>query len=135
MNGVHPLVRYLIACEDIQVDPNNPRTVTLVNLISAIRSLDQPAFPLRYRELCIFVQLTECRGTAEVEIRIVHADSGQFAYPGPRVPRKTLLPNDPLEVVGLPFRIRNIEFPEAGLYWIQFWYNRELIALQPLLLR
>ena len=36
MTGLRPVVRYLIACEDIQVDPNRPRKVTLVNVISAI---------------------------------------------------------------------------------------------------
>jgi hypothetical protein len=70
-----------------------------------------------------------------VELRIMHADSGQFAYAGPDRPWRAALPNDPLEVVGLPFRIRNIEFPEPGLYWVQFWYNERLLAQQPLVLR
>jgi hypothetical protein len=135
MSGPQPIVRYLIACEDIQTDASSPRKVTLVNLISAIHSLDQPPFPLLYREVCVFVQMTECRGEADVEIRIVHADSGQFAYPGPAVPWRAALPTDPLETVGLPFRLRDIEFSEAGLYWVEFWYNGGLLAQQPLLLR
>jgi hypothetical protein len=135
MDAPRPVLRYLIACEDIQTDPGSPRQVTLVNLVSAIRSVEQPPFPLRYRELCVFVQLTECRGSGEVAIRIVHADSGRVAYPGPDHPWRAALPNDPLEVVGLRFRIRNIEFPEPGLYWIEFWYNGEKLAEQPLVLR
>jgi hypothetical protein len=135
MDGVHPVVRYLIVCEDVQVDPDNRRRATLVNLISTIHSLEQPAFPLLCRELCVFVQMTECQGSAEVELRIVHADTGQFVYPGPQVPWRADLPSDPLEVVGLPFRIRNIEFPEAGLYWVQLWYNSQLLAQASVLLR
>src|SRR5437016_4424839 len=77
MSEVHPTVRYLIVCEDVQTDPNNPRRVTLVSLLSAIRSLDQPPFPLLYREICVFLQLTECRGSADGRIEIQHADSGQ----------------------------------------------------------
>jgi hypothetical protein len=46
MNGLQPVVRYLITCDDIQFDPNNPRTATLANLLSAIRSQRQPPFPL-----------------------------------------------------------------------------------------
>ena len=34
MSPVHPIVRYLILCEDVQTDPTNPRRVTLLGLIS-----------------------------------------------------------------------------------------------------
>jgi hypothetical protein len=80
MNGVHPGVRYLIVCEDVQTDPDNPRRVTLVGLVSAIRSLEEPTFPRLYRELCVLLQLTECRGAAEGRVEIQHADSGQVVF-------------------------------------------------------
>jgi hypothetical protein len=70
MAEVIPVVRYLIAGEDIHTDPTTPRKVTLTNLISAIRSLQQPLFPLLYRELCVFVQMTECRGAADFKLSI-----------------------------------------------------------------
>lgn len=135
MNGPLPIVRYMIACEDIRINPDDPRKVTLVNVVSTIRSREQPAYPLLFRELCIFVQLTECHGGGEVDLQIVHEESDQTAYPGPDQPWKVQLPNDPLEAIGLPFRIRNILFPLSGPYSIQFWYNRILLAHQSLLLR
>jgi hypothetical protein len=46
MAEVIPVVRYLIAGEDIHTDPTTPRKVTLTNLISAIRSLQQPLFSI-----------------------------------------------------------------------------------------
>jgi hypothetical protein len=133
MSQVHPTVRYLIVCEDVQTDPENPRRITLVGLISAIRSVEQPPFPLLYREICVFLHLTECRGSAEGRIEIQHADSGQVVF---RTRTRTIpLGSDPLEVVGVTFRLRNCLFQEAGLYWVQFWYNEQMIAQQPLLLR
>jgi hypothetical protein len=45
------------------------------------------------------------------------------------------LPNDPLEVVGLSFRIFHCPFPDPGLYWVRFVYNDTVIAQQSLLLR
>jgi hypothetical protein len=133
MSQVLPTVRYLIVCEDVQTDPDNPRRVTLVGLISAIRSLEQPPFPLLYREICVFLQLTECRGAAEGRIEIQHADSGQVMF---RTRTRTIpFGSDPMEVVGVAFRIRNCLFQEPGLYWVQFWYNEQMIAQQPLLLR
>lgn len=133
MNQVHPMVRYLILCEDVQIDPANPRRVTLVGLISALRSLEPSPFPLRFREICVFLQMTECRGPAEGGMEVLHADSGHVVF---RTLTRTLpLASDPLEVVGMTFRIRNCLFQSPGLYWVQFKYNEQVIAQQPLLLR
>jgi hypothetical protein len=133
MTEAPPTVRYLVVCEDVQIDPDNPRRVTLAGLLSAIRSLDQPPFPLLYRELCVFLQLTECRGSAEGRIEIQAADSGQIVF---RTRTRTIpLGSDPLEVVGITFRIRNCLFQEPGLYWVQFWYNGQMLTQQPLVLR
>jgi hypothetical protein len=133
MSEVHPVVRYLIVCEDVQIDPDNSRRVSLVGLISAIHSLEQPPFPILYRELCVFLQLTGCRGAAEGQIEIQHADSGQVVF---RTQARTIpFGSDPLEIVGVTFRIRNCLFQEAGLYWVQFRYNGQVIAQQALLLR
>ncbi len=65
MSQMQPTVRYLIVCEDVHTDPQKPRRITLVGLINAIRSIDDVPYPLLYREFCVFVQMTECRGTAE----------------------------------------------------------------------
>jgi hypothetical protein len=132
MSEVHPIVRYLIVCEDLQTDTDNPRRVTIVGLISTIRACEQPSYPLLNRELCVFLQMTECRGPAEGHVEIQHADSGRVVF---RTSQRTLpLPNDPLEVVGVTFRIRNCIFPEPGLHWVQFWYKGRIIGQQPLLL-
>jgi hypothetical protein len=107
--------------------------VTLVNILHAIHSTKQPPFPVRHPELCVFAQLTECRGSGDVRIDIVQADGGSVVFRTQT--RKVNFGNDPLEVLGLSFRIRNCPFPEAGLYWIQLWYNDHMIAQEPLLLR
>ncbi len=133
MSQVHPTVRYLIVCEEVQTDPDNPRRVSLVGLISAIRSIEQPSFPLLYREICVFLQLTECRGAAEGRVEIRNADSDQVVF---RTRTRTIpFANDPLEVSGITFRLRNCLFPAASLYWVQFWYNEQMIAQQSLVLR
>src|SRR5690242_14708128 len=126
MDQVHPTVRYLVVCEDVQTDADNPRRVTLVGLISALRPLEQPPYPLLFREICVFLQLTECRGSADARIEIRHADSGQIVF---RTRTRTVpFGNDPLEVVGVSFRLRNCLFRDAGLYWVQFWYNEHMLA-------
>lgn len=133
MSNVQPVVRHLIPCEDVLVDEANPRRLTLAGLISAIHSVEEEPFPLRYRELCIFLQLTSCRGPAEGRVEIQHADSGEVVF---RTQHRVIpLPTDPLNVFGVTFRIRNCLFQQPGLYWVQFWYKELMISQQPLVLR
>jgi hypothetical protein len=118
MNDISPTVRYLVLCEDVQVDPVKPRRITLVGLIGALRALGPTPYPLLRREFCVFIQMTECRGTAEGRVELQHADTGEVIF---RTGTRTMaLVNDPLEVVGVTFRIRNCLFQTPGLYWVQF---------------
>jgi hypothetical protein len=133
MSEVCPVVRYLVVCEDVQVDPGNPRRVSLIGLISTLISRNEPAFPLLYPELCIFLQVAGCRGPAEGHVALVHADSGETVFST----RTRTIPfgTDPLEIVAVTFRIRHCLFENPGLYWVQFWYNQVMLAQQPVLLR
>lgn len=133
MSEISPTVRHLIVCEDVQVDPENPRRITLVGLIGSLRALGPTPYPLLRTEFCVYLQMTECRGPAEGRIELQHADSGEVIYRS--TTRMMPLGDDPLEVVGVTFRIRNCLFQTPGLYWVQFWYNGRILAQEPLLLR
>jgi hypothetical protein len=132
MAALLPVVRHILICEDIRVDPANPQRVSLLNLIGVIRSLAQPPFPFRYPEFCVYVQLTECRGGGDVRLEIEEADTGTSIFQ--TLTRTVSLGNDPLKARGLPFRIRNCSFPSAGLYWLQFWYNNIKLDQEPFVL-
>ncbi len=131
--AIHPLVRYMILCEDWETDLEDPRRVSIHGLVSHIRSLDQPPYPLLYRELCVFLVLTEGRGIGSAQIICVLEETNKKIFETPR--RKIEFGSDPLEVVGLPFRIRDCRFPQVGMYSMQFWYNGFKLMECPLLLR
>ena len=133
MGDFEPFVRHMLVCEDVRGDPNNAHVVNVFGLVSTIVSADEPPFPLRHAELCVYLQVTEGRGTGEGRIVAVHADSDQIAFASSA--HAISLGTDPLAVLGIVFRIRDCVFPQAGLYWIQFWYNGKVIASQPLLVR
>jgi hypothetical protein len=128
--AVNPVVRYMILCDDWGTDLNNPRRVNIYGLLTNIRAIDQPPFPLLYRELCVFLVLTEGRGTGDGQIRCVFEETGQKVFETPK--RQIAFGADPLEVVGVPFRIGDCRFPRAGQYFIQFWYNDDKIEERPL---
>jgi hypothetical protein len=131
--AIKPIVRYMILCEDWRTDPDNNHRVTIIGLISNIRALDQPPYPLLYRELCVFLALTEGRGQGEGQIVCVFEDTGKKIFETNK--RSIPFGPDPLEVLGVPFRIRNCLFPQAALYSVQFWFDGDLVEERPLRMR
>ena len=61
--AITPIVRYMLLCDDWQLDAANNRRVIIVGLISNIHALDEPPYPLLYQELCVFLALTRRAGT------------------------------------------------------------------------
>jgi hypothetical protein len=131
--AVQPVVRYMILCEDWGTDPQNPRRVNIFGLLSNIHSAAQPPYPLVYPELCVFLALTEGRGTGMAQIVCAFEETGQRVFHSP--PRKVKFGPDPLEVTVLPIRVRNCKFPFPGMYSLQFWYNGHEVQERPLRLR
>jgi len=123
----------MLLCDDWQVDAENARRITIVGLLTNVHAIDDPPYPLFYQEMCVFLVLTEGRGEGEGKIACVFEDDGRkvFETRGRPIP----FGSDPLEVVGVPFRIRDCTFPQAGLYRVQFWYEGELVEERPLRLR
>jgi hypothetical protein len=123
----------MLLCEDCRVDPANPRRADIVGLLSNLHSLDDPPYPLLYRELCVYVALTECRGDGVAQVVCVYEETGERVFASRE--RRITFGDDPLEVVGAIFRIRACPFPQPGLYLVQLWYNGEKIEERPLRLR
>jgi len=133
MSQLLPIVRHVILCEDVVADALNPRRVSVIGILSAISSEDDPAYPVLYEELCIFLQLTGCRGPGDIRIDVQFADTGDVAFQNRT--RTLQLPVDPLEIAVFVFRIRNCLFLQPGLYWVRVWYNNQQLAQQPLVLK
>jgi hypothetical protein len=81
----------------------------------------------------VFLALTEGRGTGTAQIICVFEETGQRIFGSPQY--QVQFGPDPLEVIGVPFRIRDCRFPYPGMYSIQFWYNDEKVEERPLRLR
>jgi len=131
--AINPVVRYMLLCDDWQLDAQNNRRVTIIGLISNIHSLEDPPYPLFYREMCVFLALTEGRGQGEGRITCVFEETGQKVFETRG--RVISFGPDPLEVIGVPFRIQDCSFPQAGLYTVQFWYEGEMLEERPFRLR
>ena len=60
--AILPSVRYMLLSEDLRINSSNPHLVDIIGLLTNLVSLEEPPFPLRYPELCVFLTLTEGRG-------------------------------------------------------------------------
>jgi hypothetical protein len=131
--AIKPVVRYMLLCDDWRLEPGTSLRITILGLVSNIHAIDDPPYPLLYKEMCVFLALTEGYGQGQGKIVCVYEETGQTAFET----RTRPIPfgSDPLEVVGVPFRIRDCLFPQPGMYSVQFWYEGELVEERPLRLR
>jgi hypothetical protein len=123
----------MLVCEDVQTDAQNPLKVNVFGLVSTIRSLADPPFPLLYPQLCVYLVLTGGRGSGDALIAAVEANSEDLVFSTPVHPLS--FGADPLATRGVIFRILDCTFSQPGLYWIEFRYNNRTLARQPLLVR
>ena len=130
MNGIRPFVRHMILCDEARESPTKPGKVGIFGLLSAIRTQGpETSFPIMHT-FTVYLMLTGGRGEGEIRIMVWRADPGERIYESP--PYSIRFANDPLRVFGVVIHVGTCSFPQSGLYWVEFWYNEEMIAHEPL---
>jgi len=124
-----PIVRYLIVCERVQSDPNNPRKVSAINLIGNINTTSGAVYPVHLQEMTVLCLLTEGRGAVRIRIEIsqdheppIYRGSDQTIAFGP----------DVLGLTATRFRIRDLIIPTTGVYDVKLYIDGTEIASQPM---
>jgi hypothetical protein len=130
MSDIAPVVRTLIACEEIRPDVVNPRQLSLLRVVSTIRAT---AYPALRPQFAAFAVLTGGRGAGELRLEIRQADTDVALYASTR--QRISFPADPLALCGLSYRVRNLVFPAPGLYWVQLYFENSMIADLPVVLK
>ncbi|MBX9625966.1 MAG: hypothetical protein K2X82_19360 [Gemmataceae bacterium] len=132
--AVRPTVRIYAVCEEVVPDAADPNRLSLLRLVHALRPKLGSRYPVLHPVLTVFAQLTGGRGPIAVRAEVRHADTD--AVVRRTRPFATAFPaNDPLAVQGVAIRIENVAFPAPGLYWVELWYDDEVLAQAPVLLR
>ena len=81
-------------------------------------------------EFCVFLALTDGRGSGSGKIACALRGDRRQDFRDATTSDLRFGP-DPIEILGVPFRIRDCVFPHAGLYTVQFWYEDRLIEERP----
>ena len=131
-----PVVRYMLLCDDVRPDADNTHCTHIDCVMGTIRSLDDPPFPHLRDQFCVYLVLTECYGGGNAQIRVafVDVDPEQPIF-GSSVRPLDFTGHTPLDLLGVVFRLRDCQFPQAGRYSVQLWYNGQQIEERPLVLR
>jgi hypothetical protein len=133
---MRPVIRYMLLCDDVRIDPDTPTCTHIDCLMSNIVSMEDPPFPLVREMFCVYLVLTECHGSGIGQIRVAFVDE-EVKKPIFGSPEHALdfSGHSPLELLGVVFRIEAGMFPRAGQYSVQFWYNQQKLEERPLRLR
>ena len=133
MSTVAPVVRHMLLCREVRRDPKPPTRTDLIGLLAGISAGPSGSYPLQLPDLSVFVMLTGRHGEGTMHVTLREADTDTLVYNGPK---ETLAAcTDPLIVRMAMIRIRDCSLPSAGLYWVQFCYNDEVVAEEPLMAR
>jgi len=123
----------MLLCDDVLEVPARSGKFNLIGLVSGIESRSEPPFPLLHPSLCVYVQMTNGRGGADVQVLIRLVESDRLVS-GIR-PRSVAFPTEPLPVHSMLFRIHDVKFATPGLYQVEFRVGDQILATEPLLVR
>jgi len=131
-----PIVRYMVLCDNVRIDPDRPLCANIECVITNIVSLESPPFPLVRELVCVYLALTACRGNGTGQIRVAFLDNeGEQLLFGSPVRDLSFAGHSPLETLGIVFRLEACPFARPGRYSVQFCYNGVVIEQRHLELR
>ena len=131
--SVPPLVRRLIVCDRVAINPADRGRLDLYGVTDKLSPPADATFPLHWPSLTVLVELSACRGPVRGLIRLYTAETGIVVAESPE--HTLRLPNDPLATRRFSFKIDKVPFPSPGLYWVQFWCNGRFLEETALTLR
>jgi hypothetical protein len=114
----------MIVCDDVLTHAQQPSKPVIVGLTTSVNS---PRYPFILGRLSVYLVMTSGRGQGTAKLRIVEEGTDQETA---EFSHTITFPANPLAVVGLPWRLRNVEFPRPGMYRVEFCYNDQCLAQQ-----
>jgi hypothetical protein len=131
--GLMPVLRFMALCEASVTDLARGGRSSLLGLLFDVRAEGEPRFPFAMPVFYAFLAVTGARIPGSGQVVAVEAESDDVVFRTPIYPLD--LGRDPVPVARLTLRVRGCVFPHPGFYWVQVWYNENLLAQQLLEVR
>ena len=120
-----PMGLALLLCDSVIEDKYTGKK-TLVGLFDRIQTLKLPCI---HASMSIFVSLTGGHGKYPCQIEGRHSDGETTAFSA----TGNVILKDPHQVANLVFRMNNVKFNKAGMYWVRFTVDDMPIMLRQLI--
>ena len=79
-----PVVRYFLLSEDVSTNPKDPKKVSVIDLLTTIRSADDPPYPVLIPEICCTAWLTDGRRSGEAQVVCVGGETAEKLFAAAR---------------------------------------------------
>ncbi len=120
---IKPVPIALVVCDNVYTEMTGKTAlVGLFNQITAAK------FPAKHSRICVYASATDIHKNTAFKLDIVHSETEHVvvSLEGPSPEKVT-----PTMVCDMTFDLRNLLFPEPGLYHIRFWGNESLLVQRP----
>ncbi len=113
----------IILCDDVYRDEATKKLV-IIGTFNRIYASD---FPALHQQMVVLFSLTNAKGSYELWLRISNEATGQdiCRIGGPFVQE------NPLAMVDVNVKLRGVQFPEPGKYWVVLESDREVLRQRP----
>ena len=115
-----PVPLAMVICDAVHEDPTTGKK-TILGTFTAVQS---PEFPATVGKICIYLALTDARGTVPIRLSIVDVDELR-----PPIIEQSADLNflDPITVEHTDFDLIDVIFPSPGEYRIQLFAGDEFV--------
>ena len=119
-----PVPKAIYLCDVVTAHPVS-QNIDLLGVFNLIRVPVGGMLPYTLARMCVFVQLEDGAGDADLSVAVVSAATGQVAFHSR--PYRVRFPNR-LAVVSANIRMVDCRFPAAGEYWVELYCDGDLIG-------
>jgi hypothetical protein len=123
-----PRVHVLVICDEIEERFDEVEGFNLLFVRSHILA---PAFPYLHPQLIVYLQVTGHPRVTRCRSVLLRAETDEELY---RTPEDAVELRGPLEFHHLHFSFPDCEFPEAGIYYVQVYFDDVLCGERALIL-